>query len=74
MNTPFGKDKMPVEVGIMFFKMPIKHLISLFFAMRLNPLCDTWYHKELFYKKSTVIFMPHKRELYTTKIIILATF
>jgi hypothetical protein len=27
MNTPFGKDKMPVEVGIMFFKMPIKHLI-----------------------------------------------
>lgn len=58
----------------MFFKMTIKHLFTLFFPMRLNPGCDAWYPKEFFYKKTMVIFMPHKRELYTTQKIILATF
>jgi len=43
---------MPAEVGIMFFKMPIKHLFTLFFPMRLNPGCDTWYHKEFKKKKN----------------------
>jgi hypothetical protein len=65
---------MPAEVGIMFFKMPIKHLFTLFFPMRLNPGCDTWYRKEFFKKKTMVIFMPHKRELYATRKQILTTF
>ncbi len=65
---------MPAEVGIMFFKMPIKHLFALFFHMRRNPPCDTWYHTEFFYKKTMAIFMPHKRELYTTQKIILTIF